>query len=100
MIRVRVCTMRQPEVQNLGMTALGDENIGGLYVAVNNSLGMSGIERVGDLDREREEQVRFHRTIADAVFQRHAVEKLHDDEGFPVVLADLVNRADVRVIQR
>jgi len=33
-------------------------------------------------------------------FKCHAVEKLHDDEGLPVVLADLVNRTDVRVIQR
>ena len=34
------------------------------------------------------------------MLQRHAVEKLHDDEGLIAVLADLVNGADVGVIQR
>ena len=34
-----------------------------------------------------------------AVLQRHALEKLHNDEGVPVLLTDVVNRADVGMIQ-
>ena len=33
------------------------------------------------------------------MFQREAVEKLHGDEGLAVVLADVVDRADVRMVQ-
>ena len=36
----------------------------------------------------------------DAVLQRHAVQKLHGDEGLAVLLADVVNRADVGMVQR
>ncbi len=43
----------QAEIENLGMSALGDKNIGGLDVAVNDPFGVGGIERVGNLDGER-----------------------------------------------
>ena len=34
------------------------------------------------------------------MLQRHAIEKLHGDERMPILLADLVNRADVGMVQR
>src|ERR1051326_4107991 len=34
------------------------------------------------------------------MFQRHALEILHGDEGLAVLLANVVNRADVRMIER
>ena len=40
----------------------------------------------------------FHGSPGDLVFQRHAVEILHGDEQLPVMLADLINRADVRMV--
>jgi hypothetical protein len=82
------------------LTTLGDEDIGGLDVAVNDAFRVRGIQSVGNLDSEGENQVRLHRAIADAVLQRHAVQKLHGDEGSPVRLVDLVDSADVRVVQR
>jgi len=32
--------------------------------------------------------------------ERHAFDKLHHDEELPLVLADLVNCADIRMVQR
>ena len=37
---------------------------------------------------------------ADRVLQGHAVEKLHGDEGAAVLLANVVDRADVGMVQR
>src|SRR2546430_1420540 len=42
----------QPEVQDLGMAARGDENIGGIDIAVYDPLRVCGIECVGNLDGE------------------------------------------------
>ena len=90
----------QAEIQNFGVAALGDENIGGLDVAVNDAFGVRGVERVGDFDGEREQVFDVQRAAGDAVLERLAVEKFHGDEGLAVLLADVVNGADVRMVQR
>ena len=46
-----------------------------------------------------EKSFRFQRTPRDAVLQRHAVQKLHGDERTALLLANVVNRADVGVVQ-
>ena len=47
------CHFRQPEVQNLGVPTVSDKDVGRLDVAVNDPLGVRGVERIGDLDSER-----------------------------------------------
>ena len=47
-------------------------------------------------DRSRFE---FHGAAGDQVLERGAVQKLHDEEGASIVLADVVNRADVGMVQ-
>jgi hypothetical protein len=56
------------EIENLGVSAFGDKNIRGLDVAVNDALGVRGVERVGDFDGEREYRLGLQRTAADLVF--------------------------------
>jgi len=96
--RSRSRHLRQSKIKNLGVPALRDEDVGGLYVPVNDALCMSGVERVCNLDGEREDYVDVYRAIANAVPQRHAVQILHRDERFAIVLADLVYRADVWMV--
>ena len=51
------CPLRhlgQPEIQNLGVSALGDEDVSRLYVAVDNTLGMGCLERIRNVDAERQ----------------------------------------------
>ena len=45
--------LREAEVENFGVAALGDENICGLDVAMDDAFGVRGVERVGDFDGER-----------------------------------------------
>jgi hypothetical protein len=89
----------EAEIQNFGVAALGDENVGGLDVAMNDAFAVGGVERVGNLDGEIEQVVQFHRAAGDGVLQSLAVEKFHRDEGFAVRFANIVNRADVGMVQ-
>src|SRR2546422_3527324 len=91
--------LRQPKVQNLGVSALGYEDVCRLDVTVNNTLCVRCVQGVGNLDTDREQCLQFHRTIADHVLQRHTVEELHCNKWVPLVLTDIVNCADVRMIQ-
>ena len=91
----------QAEVENLAVAALGHENIGRLDVAMNDALGVRRIQRIGDLDGDGTAAVPISSGLpAMRCFQRRAFQKLHGDEGVAVVLADVVNRADVGMIQR
>jgi hypothetical protein len=47
----------EAEVENLGVAPLGDEDVGGFDVAVDDTFGVGRIERVGDFDAELGEQL-------------------------------------------
>ena len=82
------------------MSTLGDEDVRGLYIPMNDPRRMRRIERVGDLNGKRQEQIGFKWTSGDAVLQHHAIQKLHGDERLPILLADVIDRADIGVVQR
>jgi hypothetical protein len=42
----------ETEVQDLGLPARGDEDVGRLDIPMNDSFGMLGIQGVGDLNAE------------------------------------------------
>ena len=90
----------QSEVENLGVSALGDKKIRRLDVAMDDALGMRRIQRIGNLDGQRQQRVQLHGTPGDRVLQGHAVEILHGDKRLAVLLANVVNGADVGMVQR
>ena len=45
---------RQSEIQDLGVTAFGHEDVGGLDVTVDDPFSVRGVECVGDLDPQRQ----------------------------------------------
>jgi hypothetical protein len=51
---------RQSEVQNLGMTALGHENVCRLDVPMHDASGVSSIESIGDLNPQRQHSFHLH----------------------------------------
>src|ERR1700741_2784641 len=57
------------------------------------------IQCVSDVNSQRQYLIDLHRTIADTMLQRHSVQKFHDDERVAVVVADLINGADVGMVE-
>ena len=89
----------EPEIQYLGVPSFGDKDVGGLDVAVNYAFAVRGIERIRDLNGQREQFFIIQRTAGDDVLQRQAVQILHGDERPSLLLPDVVNGADIGVIQ-
>ena len=96
----RASNFGQSEVENLGVAASGHEDVGGLDVAMHDALGVRRIERVGDLNAKVEEGVGFQGPARHAVLEGLAVEQFHDDEALALMLANLVNGADVGMVER
>ena len=54
---------------------------------------------IRDLNREVENLIRLKRLAEDALLQRLALQELHGNEVLPLMLVDLVDRADVGMIE-
>ena len=60
---------------------------------------MRFVEGVRDLNGILERQAHRERPALQAVRQRLSVEVLHDQEGGPAFIADVIQRADMRMIE-
>ena len=89
----------QAEVQNLGVAAADDKNVGGLDVAMDDSFGVSGIQSIGNLNRQSKEDIHLNRLSVDAMLQRNPVQKLHGDKRLAMLVVNFIDRADVGMIQ-
>src|SRR5262249_28070883 len=71
-----------------------------LEIAMNDPALVRPGERIGDLDRVVDGAAHVEPTASDDVLQESALDVLHRDEVEPLERADLVDRDDVRMIQR
>ena len=60
---------------------------------------MSGVEGFGDFNAERQQCFNVQRPSGNAIFQRGAFQKFHGDKGLALFLANVVNGADVGMVQ-
>ena len=81
------------------MPPLRDENVGGFDVTMNDALAVSSIERIGDLDGNRDNTFRIQGSCGNQVFQSHSIQIFHGDERLAVLLANVINRTDAGMIQ-
>ena len=58
----RACELREPEVQNLHLAPLGEENVRGLDVAMDDSFRVCGIDRVRQLNAHFEQTINRQRS--------------------------------------
>jgi hypothetical protein len=55
------------KVENFGVATLCHKDVGGLYVPMNDSLGVGGIEAVRHIDRKSQKCLEFQGPARDAV---------------------------------
>ena len=67
---------------------------------MHDCLDVGGFEAVGGLDSQVQYLTHLERVFFDQALQRSALQQLHGDEMPPVFLPNLVNGAEIRVIQR
>ena len=72
----------------------------GLMIPVQNPPRVRRVERIRNLDGQTQEYANIERPLIDPSRERLALEQFHGDELPAVVFVDLVDRADVRVIER
>ena len=82
------------------MAAIRDEDVRGLDVPVNDPFDVRSIQAICNLDRQIQDLVRVQRLAQDALLQRLPLQQLHRDEVLAFVLVDVIDRADVGVIER
>ena len=91
---------REAEVEDFHVAGARDEDVAGLQVAMDDAAIVRGGKGPGDLHAVLERLADRHRTARDDRRERLAVEQLGDGVRGRAVLADVVDRDDVRVGER
>jgi hypothetical protein len=81
------------------MTALRNEDVGGLDVAMDDAFAVSGVEGVCDLNGQHQQSLGFQRTPGNLMLQRQPFQILHRHEALVTLLGNLVNGANVGMVQ-
>ncbi len=89
----------EAKIENLHVIAVGHEDVGWLDIAVDDAPGVCSVERIGNLDPDLDHPVAWHRPAADHSRKHLALEQLHHNEVTALVLRNLVDSADVRMVQ-
>jgi hypothetical protein len=92
-----ICLARPNE--NLRLAALGDEDIGGLDIAVDDALRVRRVQRVGHPRGQVQPHSEAQRPAGNPLLKCLPLQEFHGDEAMAVVLADFADRADVRMVQ-
>ncbi len=89
----------QPEIEDLGLPPPREEDVVRLDIPVDDPSGVGDLQTLGHAQSHFEDLVQSQRFAKDALLERLAFEKLHGDEASPVLFVDVVDGANIRVIQ-
>ena len=96
----RLHQLRQAKVEHLHQALPGDHDVGRLEIAVDDARGMRGAECLADLHGVFQGVGERQPAVLDQLRETLAGHELHDDEVAPAGAIDVVNRDDVRVVER
>jgi hypothetical protein len=96
----RIHELGETKVDDLHVAVVCDQQVLGLEVAMNDAVLVHFGQRIAGLDGPVERPSQLHRAIAKHVAQRTSLDVLHRDVGPVVDLTDVVNRRDVRMVDR
>ena len=89
----------QPEIEDLSLPPSGDEDVGRLDVPVDDPSSVRGFKTVGHFERHRQDLAQPPPLRKDGLSQGLALEQFHGDEGLPLILVDVIDGTDIRVVQ-
>ena len=104
-VRVSVASSRgfasfaKPKSKNFGGSVIYEKNIRGLDVPVDDALGVGSFKAIGNLDADVQEFRYFYGLVANALLERLALEQFHGDKWSAFEFSNIVNRADVRMVE-
>jgi hypothetical protein len=90
----------QPEVADVGLAVVIDQDVGRLEVAVEDAALMRVVHRLGGLGHQPCRGARVGGVVGQPLLEARPADELHGEVAPPVVLADLEDRHDVRVVQQ
>jgi hypothetical protein len=88
------------EVQQLHLAVRGEEDVVRLHVPVDDPTGVGGGEATGHLGCPFQRGAEGRPATGEAVAQRLSLEQLGDEVGRTLVLAEVVDRDEVGMVQR
>src|SRR5207245_4613352 len=90
----------QAKVEHFDLAARGDKNIGWLDIPMDDPFAVGRLQRACDLSSQPEHLLYRQGLAIHVLFERLTFEQLHDEELLPLVFSHVVNRADVRIVER
>ena len=93
------CGFAKSEVHQLG-AGFGQHDVRRFQVAMDNALLMRLLQSLRDFGANLKNLIKRQRVLCQAIGERLAFEIFHDQEVGAVLGADVVQRADIRVLQR
>ena len=78
---------------------MSNEDIRWFDVAMHDALRVRGVQSIGDLNCQLQQFAGLERLSGDVVLQRLPFEQLHHNKGLPFVFINVVNRADVWMVE-
>jgi hypothetical protein len=91
--------LREAEVQDLRAAGRGHHDVAGFQIAMDDPVGMRLGEPAGDLRSKAESRGEIERALVEQAPERPPMDELHDDPVAVLVLDDVVDVDDGRVVE-